>query len=97
MAVQVHGDVGEGGHERDGALRGAAQDGHHAAVVPAADREEGDQERHAEDEGKMHIDVKGTGNPRIRKLRKRKKSRNHFLTFFSKQIWGLILVGSRES
>ena len=48
MEVQVHRDVGQERHQRDGAVRGAAEAGDDAAVVAAAARgvgaEEGRQE-----------------------------------------------------
>ena len=44
VEMQVHRDVGERGHQRDGAVRGAAEAGHDATALAAAHREGGDEE-----------------------------------------------------
>ena len=44
VEMQVHRDVGERGHQRDGAVRGAAEAGHDAAALAAAHREGRDEE-----------------------------------------------------
>ena len=44
MEVQIHRDVGERGHQRHRALRGAAEAGHDEAALAAADREGRDKE-----------------------------------------------------
>ena len=61
MEVQIHRDVGERGHQRHRALRGAAEAGHDEAALAAADREGRDEE-----EIKVRDHVKKKGVDRIR-------------------------------